>query len=150
MMMPLQDWACEFKHWPLCRIDGSTGPMERRAEMDRFQQGGNKPDAPRLFLLSTRAGGLGINLTAADTVIFYDQDWVRTESKVEKPELNVDGCLVRIHKWTCRHRTEHTVSGRRDPCLSSGWSAGTRLRARLCSVHPRSASLRRSSSPKVS
>jgi len=66
------------KHWPLCRIDGSTGPLERRAQMDCFQQGGNKPDAPRLFLLSTRAGGLGINLTAADTVIFYDQDWVRT------------------------------------------------------------------------
>jgi DNA helicase INO80 len=28
-----------------------------------------------VFLLSTRAGGLGINLTAADTVVFYDQDW---------------------------------------------------------------------------
>jgi ATP-dependent DNA helicase len=42
-------------------------------QMARFQDG---PDAPSLFLLSTRAGGLGINLTAADTVIFYDQDWV--------------------------------------------------------------------------
>ncbi|KAF8497837.1 SNF2-family ATP dependent chromatin remodeling factor snf21 [Russula emetica] len=75
MLDVIEDWACEFKHWPLCRIDGSTGPLERRAEMNRFQQGGNGPDAPRLFLLSTRAGGLGINLTAADTVIFYDQDW---------------------------------------------------------------------------
>ena len=75
--MQRQDWAREFKHWSLCRIDGSTGPLERRAEMNRFQEGGNKPGAPRLFLLSTRAGGLGINLTAADTVVFYDQDWVR-------------------------------------------------------------------------
>ncbi len=59
--------------WPLCRIDGETKPFERMEQMARFQ---DAPDAPSLFLLSTRAGGLGINLTAADTVIFYDQDWV--------------------------------------------------------------------------
>ena len=75
--LSFQDWAVEFKGWNLCRIDGQTPPLERRAEMDRFQMGGDAPDAPCLFLLSTRAGGLGINLTAADTVIFYDQDWVR-------------------------------------------------------------------------
>ena len=62
--------------WTICRIDGSTAPLDRREEMNRFQTGGDHPDAPRLFLLSTRAGGLGINLVAADTVIFYDQDWV--------------------------------------------------------------------------
>lgn len=50
--------------------------MERRQQMAAFQTGGNAPNAPHLFLLSTRAGGLGINLVAADTVIFYDQDWV--------------------------------------------------------------------------
>ncbi|KAI5120994.1 hypothetical protein M0805_000455 [Coniferiporia weirii] len=75
MLDIIEAWAIEFKGWNLCRIDGKSSPMERRDEMARFQGGGNEPDAPRLFILSTRAGGLGINLTAADTVIFYDQDW---------------------------------------------------------------------------
>jgi ATP-dependent DNA helicase len=78
--MGAQDWATEFKGWPLCRIDGKTSALDRRKEMERFQNGGDAPDAPRLFLLSTRSGGLGINLTAADTVVFYDQDWVRLSS----------------------------------------------------------------------
>ncbi|KAG2090129.1 SNF2 family N-terminal domain-containing protein [Suillus discolor] len=75
MLDVLEDWATELKGWPICRIDGSTAPMDRREQMNKFQKGGNSPNAPKLFLLSTRAGGLGINLTAADTVIFYDQDW---------------------------------------------------------------------------
>ena len=70
-----QDWATEFKGWSLCRIDGSTPIAQRRDELNRFQKGGK--NAPSLFLLSTRAGGQGLNLVAADTVIFYDQDWVR-------------------------------------------------------------------------
>ncbi|KAG2144397.1 SNF2 family N-terminal domain-containing protein [Suillus bovinus] len=75
MLDILEDWATELKGWSICRIDGSTAPMDRREQMNKFQQGGSSRDAPKLFLLSTRAGGLGINLTAADTVIFYDQDW---------------------------------------------------------------------------
>ncbi|KZT65643.1 hypothetical protein DAEQUDRAFT_768699, partial [Daedalea quercina L-15889] len=73
MLDIIEDWATEFKGWSLCRIDGSTSMAERRDEVKRFQNGGK--DAPSLFLLSTRAGGLGLNLVAADTVIFYDQDW---------------------------------------------------------------------------
>jgi ATP-dependent DNA helicase len=60
--------------WKICRIDGSASPQQRRQQMNEFQKATD--DSPRIFLLSTRAGGLGINLTAADTVIFYDQDWV--------------------------------------------------------------------------
>ncbi|TFK21697.1 SNF2 family DNA-dependent ATPase [Coprinopsis marcescibilis] len=75
MLDILQDWAVDGMGWNICRIDGSSSPMQRKAEMERFQTSGDAPDAPRLFLLSTRAGGLGINLVAADTVIFYDQDW---------------------------------------------------------------------------
>ncbi|RXW15652.1 hypothetical protein EST38_g10196 [Candolleomyces aberdarensis] len=75
MLDIIEDWAVDFMGWNICRIDGSSSPMERKEQMNRFQTAGDAPDAPRLFLLSTRAGGLGINLVAADTVIFYDQDW---------------------------------------------------------------------------
>jgi ATP-dependent DNA helicase len=74
----VQEWLVHFKSWVPCRIDGSTAPQDRREQMDHFNNSGHGPDDPRIFLLSTRAGGLGINLVGADTVIFYDQDWVRT------------------------------------------------------------------------
>ncbi|KAF8182445.1 P-loop containing nucleoside triphosphate hydrolase protein, partial [Mycena galopus ATCC 62051] len=75
MLDIIEDWAVDMKGWRICRIDGTTPPLERREQMNEFQTPGDAPDAPRLFLLSTRSGGLGVNLTAADTVIFYDQDW---------------------------------------------------------------------------
>ncbi|KAI8977792.1 SNF2 family N-terminal domain-containing protein [Trametes punicea] len=75
MLDIIEDWAVECKGWPVCRIDGSMDMESRREDIRRFQEGGDAPDAPRLFLLSTRSGGLGLNLVAADTVIFYDQDW---------------------------------------------------------------------------
>lgn len=55
-----------------CRIDGSTDGEKRDAQMDEFNEPGSTKFA---FLLSTRAGGLGINLATADTVILYDSDW---------------------------------------------------------------------------
>ncbi|XP_044753178.1 chromodomain-helicase-DNA-binding protein Mi-2 homolog isoform X2 [Coccinella septempunctata] len=54
------------------RIDGAITGTARQEAIDRF----NAPGAPQfVFLLSTRAGGLGINLATADTVIIYDSDW---------------------------------------------------------------------------
>ena len=54
------------------RIDGRVHGNLRQEAIDRF----SRPDSDRFaFLLCTRAGGLGINLTAADTVIIYDSDW---------------------------------------------------------------------------
>lgn len=53
------------------RLDGSTQPEERQILMQRF----NTNPKIFLFILSTRSGGVGINLVGADTVIFYDSDW---------------------------------------------------------------------------
>jgi ATP-dependent helicase STH1/SNF2 len=54
------------------RLDGSTKADDRSELLKHF----NAPDSPYfIFLLSTRAGGLGLNLQSADTVIIYDSDW---------------------------------------------------------------------------
>eukprot|EP00923_Selenidium_pygospionis_P019159 GHVN01033534.1.p1 GENE.GHVN01033534.1~~GHVN01033534.1.p1 ORF type:complete len:1313 (-),score=174.73 GHVN01033534.1:144-4082(-) len=54
------------------RIDGNVKSQERQDAIDRFSE---KNSESRVFLLCTKAGGVGINLTAADTVIIFDSDW---------------------------------------------------------------------------
>ncbi|XP_038991665.1 ISWI chromatin-remodeling complex ATPase CHR17-like [Hibiscus syriacus] len=67
----LEDYLM-FRGYQYCRIDGNTGGDDRDASIDTF----NKPGSEKfVFLLSTRAGGLGINLATADVVILYDSDW---------------------------------------------------------------------------
>ena len=53
------------------RVDGTVGGAARQSAIDAFQS----DDDCFVFLLTTRAGGQGINLTAADVVIIYDSDW---------------------------------------------------------------------------
>eukprot|EP01116_Phalansterium_solitarium_P021321 TRINITY_DN6585_c0_g1_i1.p1 TRINITY_DN6585_c0_g1~~TRINITY_DN6585_c0_g1_i1.p1 ORF type:complete len:1492 (-),score=458.16 TRINITY_DN6585_c0_g1_i1:1721-6196(-) len=60
------------KHYPHERLDGQTARTSRQASIDRFSDSRNDSF---VFLLSTRAGGLGINLTIADTVVIFDSDW---------------------------------------------------------------------------
>ncbi|KAF2196634.1 hypothetical protein GQ43DRAFT_404684 [Delitschia confertaspora ATCC 74209] len=67
----LEDYSV-MRNYPYCRIDGSTAHEDRIAAIDDY----NKEDSEKfLFLLTTRAGGLGINLTSADIVILFDSDW---------------------------------------------------------------------------
>lgn len=70
-MMDLAEEYLTYRNYKYCRLDGSTKLEDRRDTVIDFQ---TRPEI-FVFLLSTRAGGLGINLTAADTVIFYDSDW---------------------------------------------------------------------------
>ncbi|THC96370.1 hypothetical protein EYZ11_004141 [Aspergillus tanneri] len=67
----LEDY-CVFREYNYCRIDGTTAHEDRIAAIDEY----NKPGSDKfIFLLTTRAGGLGINLTTADIVVLYDSDW---------------------------------------------------------------------------
>lgn len=61
-----------MRRFQYCRIDGNTSYELREERIDAY----NAPDSEKfIFLLSTRAGGLGINLQTADVVILYDSDW---------------------------------------------------------------------------
>ncbi|KAF2755891.1 hypothetical protein EJ05DRAFT_467329 [Pseudovirgaria hyperparasitica] len=70
-MIDLMEEYLTYRGYKYCRLDGSTKLEDRRDTVSDFQ---SRPEI-FVFLLSTRAGGLGINLTSADTVIFYDSDW---------------------------------------------------------------------------
>jgi SWI/SNF-related matrix-associated actin-dependent regulator of chromatin subfamily A member 5 len=67
----LEDY-CLFRGYKYCRIDGSTDGVVRQEAIDAYNSEGSEKF---IFLLSTRAGGLGINLATADTVVLYDSDW---------------------------------------------------------------------------
>lgn len=70
MLDILMDY-CYLRNYKFSRLDGSMSYTEREENMHKF----NTDPEVFIFLVSTRAGGLGINLTAADTVIIYDSDW---------------------------------------------------------------------------
>ena len=68
----LETYCTELRDWPVCRIDGSVAQSDRQEQILAFNEEGSDLN---VFLLSTRAGGQGINLAAADTVLLFDSDW---------------------------------------------------------------------------
>ncbi|XP_067119443.1 chromodomain-helicase-DNA-binding protein 1 isoform X3 [Centruroides vittatus] len=71
MLDILSDYL-QLRHFPFQRLDGSIKGELRKQALDHFNADGSQDFC---FLLSTRAGGLGINLATADTVIIFDSDW---------------------------------------------------------------------------
>jgi SWI/SNF-related matrix-associated actin-dependent regulator of chromatin subfamily A member 5 len=71
MLDILEDY-CHWRGYSYCRLDGQTPHEDRQRQINEF----NAPGSEKfIFMLSTRAGGLGINLATADVVIIYDSDW---------------------------------------------------------------------------
>ncbi|XP_047068275.1 ATP-dependent DNA helicase DDM1-like isoform X1 [Lolium rigidum] len=71
-VLDIIDYYLYTKGLNVCRIDGSVKLEERRRQIEEFN---DLNSSMNVFILSTRAGGLGINLTSADTCILYDSDW---------------------------------------------------------------------------
>uniref|UniRef100_A0A7E4V5K5 Helicase domino n=1 Tax=Panagrellus redivivus TaxID=6233 RepID=A0A7E4V5K5_PANRE len=71
-LMTIMEDYFTWRGWMYLRLDGSTKPDERGELLEKY----NAPNSPYfLFMLSTHAGGLGLNLQTADTVIIFDSDW---------------------------------------------------------------------------
>ena len=90
----------------VCRIDGSVKQDDRREFIHRF----NTDPSYGIFLLSTRAGGLGINLTGGDTVIIYDSDWNPHQDLQAMDRVHRIGQTKPVHVY--RLATAKSVEGK--------------------------------------
>ncbi|CDK25034.1 unnamed protein product [Kuraishia capsulata CBS 1993] len=89
MLDLIHDWCATYMGYNVCRIDGSSSQEERQSEIHSFNNTDEGSESPQVFLLSTRAGGLGINLTAADSVVLFDSDW--------NPQVDLQA-MDRVHR----------------------------------------------------
>ena len=87
------------------RLDGATKIEQRQALTERF----NSDNRILAFILSSRSGGIGINLTGADTVIFYDMDWNPAMDKQCQDRCHRIGQTRDVHIY--RMVSEHTIEG---------------------------------------
>ncbi|KAM3959073.1 uncharacterized protein ACR2FA_006914 isoform 2-T2 [Aphomia sociella] len=103
----LEDYLL-YRKYPFERIDGRIRGNLRQEAIDRF----SKTDSDRfVFLLCTKAGGLGINLTAADTVIIYDSDWNPQNDLQAQARCHRIGQqkMVKIYRLICRNTYEREM-----------------------------------------
>ncbi|CAL9734058.1 uncharacterized ATP-dependent helicase Irc5p [Monosporozyma servazzii] len=107
MLDLLEDW-CELNNLKPLRIDGSVDNETRKEEIEKFN---SKEDKHNVFLLSTRAAGLGINLVAADSVILFDSDWnpqVDLQAMDRCHRIGQDRPVV-VYRLCCDNTIEHLI-----------------------------------------
>ncbi|KAH6794585.1 DNA helicase INO80-like protein [Perilla frutescens var. hirtella] len=106
MLNILEDYM-NYRKYRYLRLDGSSTIMDRRDMVKDFQ---HRSDI-FVFLLSTRAGGLGINLTAADTVIFYESDWNPTLDLQAMDRAHRLGQTkdVTVYRLICKETVEEKI-----------------------------------------
>ncbi len=87
---------------------GGTPQAQRDAMVDRFQ---NDPQAPKLFILSLKAGGVGLNLTRANHVFHYDRWWnPAVENQATDRAFRIGQTRnVQVHKFVCTGTLEEKI-----------------------------------------
>ncbi|XP_062212245.1 ATP-dependent DNA helicase DDM1-like isoform X2 [Phragmites australis] len=106
-VLDIIEYYLDSKGLEACRIDGQVKLDERWRQIAEF----NDPNSSlNIFILSTRAGGLGINLTSADTCILYDSDWNPQMDLQAMDRCHRIGQTRSVHVY--RLATSHSVEGR--------------------------------------
>ena len=126
----LEEWLAA-RQWGYQRIDGSVGGADRQSRIDQFNR---RPADNFVFLLSTKAGGLGINLASADTVIIYDSDWNPHNDLQAQARAHRLGQLkpVMIYRWAAPHVAVHMTPYVSAPC---SWHVDSLGLSASCSRH---------------
>lgn len=98
---------CKFRGHTFLRMDGSTGMQERAAFVSRF----NSDRSVFVFLLTTKVGGLGLNLVGASRVVIYDPDWNPAADAQAKERVYRYGQVldVEIYKLICANTIEEKI-----------------------------------------
>ena len=105
-MLDLIQVELQHLHIPYFRMDGSTGKEERRELVQKFQDKEKK-----VFLISLKSGGTGINLTAAEAVIHYDPWWnVSAENQASDRAYRIgQNSRVQVYKLIMRNTVEERI-----------------------------------------
>jgi superfamily II DNA/RNA helicase len=107
-VLDVVEWLMDELRLPYVRLDGSTAVDERLATVDKFNLG---QDDVFAFLLSTRAGGQGLNLTGADTVILHDVDFNPQIDRQAEDRCHRLGQTkpVRVYRLITKHSVDQNI-----------------------------------------
>lgn len=102
----LEDY-CNLREWRYARFDGATSRAKREYLVNQFNA---DPSPYFLFLMSTKSGGMGLNLQSADTCILFDSDWNPQNDLQAQARVHRIGQKKKVH--TYRLISSHTVEER--------------------------------------
>ncbi|PCH42878.1 hypothetical protein WOLCODRAFT_90021 [Wolfiporia cocos MD-104 SS10] len=110
-MLDLLEDFMALRKIPYARLDGSTNRPRRTLDIKLFQQ---EKSPYQVFLISTRAGGLGINLTKASTVIMFDSDWNPQNDlqAIARAHRIGQTKIVKVYRLICRGSVEDQMLDR--------------------------------------